>query len=103
MKKSKFLTKIPHSFQTEQNSKILSLSMPSLARTVHCLARTVPKPFPLVYIRYLSLLEFCLAFPVYSRLNSSHGVPADEASCFDVRGGPSKMVHLKIPTGGHFF
>ena len=34
-----------------------------------------------IYIQYLSLLEFCLAFPVYSRLNSSHGVPADEASC----------------------
>ena len=76
--------------------------MPSLAHTVPCLARTVPKPFPLPYIQYLSLLEFCLAFPVYSRLNSSRGVPADEASCFDVCGAPSKMVHLKFPTGGHF-
>ena len=57
--------------------------MPSLAHTVPCLARTVPKPFPLLYIQYLSLLEFCLAFPVYSRLNSSRGVPADEASCSD--------------------
>ena len=57
--------------------------MPSLAHTVPCLARTVPKPFPLLYIQYLSLLEFCLAFPVYSRLNSSRGVPADEASCID--------------------
>ena len=34
-----------------------------------------------IYIQYLSLLEFCLAFPVYSRLNSSHGVPAGEANC----------------------
>ena len=70
--------------------------MPSLAHTVPCLARTVPKPFPLLYIQYLSLLEFCLAFPVYSRLNSSHGVPADEASCFDgwmvVNGGWWWMV-----------
>ena len=67
----------------EQNSKISSLGMPSLVHTVPCLACTVPKPFPLPYIQYLSLLEFCLAFPVYSRLNSSHGVPADEAACCD--------------------
>jgi len=85
VKRSTFLTKITHSFQMEQNSKISSLSMPSLAHTVPCLTRTVPKPFPLPYIQYLSLLEFCLAFPVYSRLNSSHGVPADEASCIDGR------------------
>ena len=57
--------------------------MPSLAHTVSCLARTVPKPFPLPYSQYLSLLEFCLAFPVYSRINYSRGVPADEASCSD--------------------
>ena len=59
--------------------------MPSLAHTVSCLARTVPKPFPLPYSQYLSLLEFCLAFPVYSRLNSSRGVPADEASCIGLK------------------
>ena len=61
--------------------KFISEHAYSLAHTVPCLARTVPKPFPVVYIQYLSLLEFCLAFPVCSRQNSSHGVPADEASC----------------------
>ena len=82
MKRSKFLTKIPHSFQMEQNTKISSLSMPSHAHTVPCLARSVPKPSRLPYIQYLSLLDFFfLAFPVCSRLNSSPGVPADDAPC----------------------
>ena len=71
--------------------------MPSLAHTVPCLARTVPKPFPLPYIQYLSLLEFCLAFPVYSRLNSSRGVPADEASCI-LRFFTKKTLYEKTAT-----
>ena len=76
--------------------------MPSLAHTVSCLARTVPKPFPLPYSQYLSLLEFCLAFPVYSRLNSSRGVPADEASCMQSRGKVNKKNGLPTEIVGPF-
>ena len=39
-------------------------------------------------------------FRNFDVLGGSSGV--GDIFYFDVRGGPSKMVHLKIPTGGHF-
>ena len=114
MKRSKFLTKIPHSFQMEQNSKISSLRMPSLAHTLPCLARTVPKPSPLSYIQYFIVLT---DNPVLQPRGTSrrgnlspvaganemlpYGVPFDSLSFLYLT--PTHFFDLKFPIGNRPF